>query len=338
MARGNVADPVILISSTTLSQTTPCAYPVYIERNACGVHDSYILDGLFFFCDPDSTVSMSEMQLVDENLQRVYQKHQTKCVCSGKHTSAQCWYKFGFAFLRELLPIEGVVTEGLSGEHCALNRTLLAHQMPSTTWAMDPPSLLNYGENYARVVRERWNMGDCGEDLLILVVQRRPTGLVPHEFGNDGRPPMLFLSYGSLVAEKVISLESPYLQHSGRDASNQNPLERIVAEANDEFMKGVGQRQLVCLARAILRHTQILILDEATASVDQHTDALIQKTIRNKFSTSTIVTIAHRVHTIVDYDRIMVLNNGIIAEFDAPETLLKDPKSIFSQMAKSHSE
>ncbi|GAB1601881.1 resistance-associated 1, partial [Argonauta hians] len=96
-----------------------------------------------------------------------------------------------------------------------------------------------------------------------------------------------------------------------------------------------GQRQLVCLARALLQKSMLLVLDEATAAVDMETDSLIQGTIRKEFSECTILTIAHRLNTIMDYDRILVLDHGQIAEFDTPDNLLKDNNSIFYQMAKN---
>ncbi|KAJ8319363.1 hypothetical protein KUTeg_004454 [Tegillarca granosa] len=96
----------------------------------------------------------------------------------------------------------------------------------------------------------------------------------------------------------------------------------------------VGQRQLVCLARALLRKTKILVLDEATAAVDLETDDLIQHTIRTEFSDCTILTIAHRLNTIMDYTRIMVLDVGKIVEFKSPNELLQDDNSIFYGMAK----
>ncbi|CAG2117206.1 unnamed protein product [Medioppia subpectinata] len=86
----------------------------------------------------------------------------------------------------------------------------------------------------------------------------------------------------------------------------------------------VGQRQLMCLARALLRNTNILILDEATAAT----------TIRNEFTRCTILTIAHRLHTIMDSDRVLVLDFGRVAEFDAPQTLLQNDRSIFHSLAK----
>ncbi|XP_025103135.1 multidrug resistance-associated protein 1-like [Pomacea canaliculata] len=96
----------------------------------------------------------------------------------------------------------------------------------------------------------------------------------------------------------------------------------------------VGQRQLVCLARSLLRRTKILVLDEATAAVDMETDSLIQNTIREAFSSCTIITIAHRLNTVMDYDRILVLDEGLVKEYDSPHVLLANKKSIFYSMAK----
>ncbi|CAJ1081110.1 canalicular multispecific organic anion transporter 2 isoform X2 [Xyrichtys novacula] len=95
----------------------------------------------------------------------------------------------------------------------------------------------------------------------------------------------------------------------------------------------VGQRQLVCLARALLRKTRILILDEATAAIDLETDDLIQSTIRTQFEDCTVFTIAHRLNTIMDYTRVLVLDKGQIAEFDTPANLIAQ-KGIFYSMAK----
>ncbi|XP_075422205.1 multidrug resistance-associated protein 1-like isoform X2 [Ascaphus truei] len=95
----------------------------------------------------------------------------------------------------------------------------------------------------------------------------------------------------------------------------------------------VGQRQLVCLARALLRKTKILVLDEATAAVDLETDGLIQSTIRKEFEDCTVITIAHRLNTIMDYTRVIVLDRGQIVEFDSPSNLLQK-KGIFYNMAK----
>ncbi|XP_074882258.1 ATP-binding cassette sub-family C member 2 isoform X5 [Buteo buteo] len=105
----------------------------------------------------------------------------------------------------------------------------------------------------------------------------------------------------------------------------------LVSEAGENL--SVGQRQLVCLARALLRKAKILILDEATAAVDLETDHLIQTTIRSEFADCTVLTIAHRLHTIMDSNRVMVLQAGRIVEYDSPEELLKK-HGAFSAMAK----
>eukprot|EP00210_Caulerpa_lentillifera_P008090 g7724.t1 len=99
-----------------------------------------------------------------------------------------------------------------------------------------------------------------------------------------------------------------------------------------------GQRQLLSLARAIIRQTKILILDEATANVDVDTDALIQETIKEQFADRTVIAIAHRLHTIIDGDKVMVLDKGSLGEFGSPAELLDDPHGIFTSMVKETGE
>ncbi|XP_040342070.1 ATP-binding cassette sub-family C member 2 isoform X4 [Herpailurus yagouaroundi] len=108
-------------------------------------------------------------------------------------------------------------------------------------------------------------------------------------------------------------------------------LSHKVTEAGDNL--SIGQRQLLCLARALLRKSKILIMDEATAAVDIETDHLIQTTIQKEFSHCTTITIAHRLHTIMDSDKIMVLDNGKIVEYGTPNELLKN-SGPFCLMAK----
>uniref|UniRef100_A0A8D2LPQ3 Cystic fibrosis transmembrane conductance regulator n=1 Tax=Varanus komodoensis TaxID=61221 RepID=A0A8D2LPQ3_VARKO len=109
-------------------------------------------------------------------------------------------------------------------------------------------------------------------------------------------------------------------------------LETQLAESGSNF--SVGQRQLVCLARAILKKNRILIIDEATANVDPRTDELIQKTIREKFLQCTVLTIAHRLNTIIDSDRIMVLDSGRLKEYAEPYILLQEKESLFYKMVQ----
>ncbi|KAJ2928533.1 hypothetical protein H1R20_g8544, partial [Candolleomyces eurysporus] len=96
-----------------------------------------------------------------------------------------------------------------------------------------------------------------------------------------------------------------------------------------------GEKQLLCMARAILKRSKVLVMDEATASVDYATDELISKTIRQEFAESTILTIAHRLRTVIDYDRVMLLDEGRIIEFDKPSALLSDSSSQFYALCKA---
>lgn len=108
-------------------------------------------------------------------------------------------------------------------------------------------------------------------------------------------------------------------------------LDHQITEGGENL--SVGQKQLVCLTRALLRRNKILILDEATAAVDVETDELIQETIKNSFQNCTILTIAHRISTVMDYDKIIVMSKGEIVEYDTPQALIQDKSSLFYSMA-----
>lgn len=120
-----------------------------------------------------------------------------------------------------------------------------------------------------------------------------------------------------------------------RDISDENiksGLDARMSEGGSNL--SVGQRQLMCLARALLIPSHILVLDEATAAVDVETDAVLQETIRTEFKDRTILTIAHRLNTILDSDRIIVLEQGEVAEFDTPQNLLQNKDSLYYALYK----
>ena len=107
-----------------------------------------------------------------------------------------------------------------------------------------------------------------------------------------------------------------------------------VLECGSNF--SVGERQLLCLARALLQKNKIIVLDEATANVDHETDQLIQETIREKFQECTVITIAHRLNTIMDYDKVVVLDGGKVVENGRPRELLEAETGKFAELCRSN--
>lgn len=119
----------------------------------------------------------------------------------------------------------------------------------------------------------------------------------------------------------------------GRNANVFKNLDSVVAEGGDNFSQ--GEKQLICMARAILRRNKVIVMDEATASIDYEHDELISKTIREEFADSTIITIAHRLATIIDYDKVLVMDQGKIAEYASPAELLRDEISKFYAVSQT---
>ena len=122
------------------------------------------------------------------------------------------------------------------------------------------------------------------------------------------------------------------VQLKGYVSKQSDKLDMSIQEGGSNLSS--GQRQLLCLARALLRSNKILVIDEATANVDQKTDELIQETLRKRFVDCTVLTIAHRINTIIDSDRIMVMDAGELVEFDSPKALLENTSSIFYMLVQ----
>ncbi|KAF9098829.1 hypothetical protein BGX29_007411 [Mortierella sp. GBA35] len=167
-----------------------------------------------------------------------------------------------------------------------------------------------------------------------LIPDTRPSSRLP---SNRNSLDFTALADGSQTNSRAGSLKN---STDGTESETVDPskitLDTPVKENGSNFSQ--GQRQLIALARALVRQSKIIVMDEATASVDFETDLKIQGTIRQEMANSTILTIAHRIRTIADFDRVLVMNAGEVAEFDKPLTLMNQPDSIFRSMCERSSE
>uniref|UniRef100_A0A4W3GY81 ATP-binding cassette sub-family C member 5 n=1 Tax=Callorhinchus milii TaxID=7868 RepID=A0A4W3GY81_CALMI len=173
------------------------------------------------------------------------------------------------------------------------------------------------------IIIDNVKISDIGLDDL-----RKKLSIIPQE-------PMLFIGtvrsnldpYDQCTDAQIWDvLERTHMKESvSRDLNEQ--LDCEVTENGENF--SVGERQLLCVARALLRHSKILLLDEATAAIDTEMEVLIHKTIQEAFSDCTTLVIAHRLNTVLNCDRIMVMDQGEIAEFDSPSALLANDSSQF---------
>jgi len=155
------------------------------------------------------------------------------------------------------------------------------------------------------------------------------------ETKNRGFPPG---GKGGMPPQKMNKVQKKAAKAQAEEkivlTEDQRKLNMVINDGGSNF--SLGQRQLVCMARALVRRPKVLLMDEATASIDELTDHLIQKMIKTEFTETTVITIAHRLNTIIQYDKILVLDQGNIAEFDDPAVLVNKEGSYFAKLIKEN--
>nr|XP_046485764.1 ATP-binding cassette subfamily C member 4-like isoform X3 [Neodiprion pinetum] len=242
-------------------------------------------------------------------------------------------------------------------------------QPPSPTWPSDGGLIfknvtMRYADNQPPVLKDLnvdikpgWKVGivgrtGAGKSSLVSALFRLHDGVTDGEIIIDGintrsvglqelrrgisiipQEPILFSETLRYNLDPFGHYSDTELWHSLREVELENMISSLdipVAEGGANF--SVGQRQLICLARAILKENKLLVLDEVTANIDPITDKLIQNTISRRFAECTVVTIAHRLNTVMNSDRVLVMGEGRILEYDHPHLLLKDRNGYFSQM------
>lgn len=191
------------------------------------------------------------------------------------------------------------------------------------------------GAGKSSIISALFRLHEFGGEILIddIIIKdiglrdlRRNISIIPQD-------PVMFSGTLRYNLDPCNQFEDDFLWSAVRDVKLDKTVESLdyqVADGGTNF--SVGERQLLCLARAVFKKNRILVMDEATANVDPCTDKLIQRIIREKFANCTIITIAHRLHSIIDCDRILVLDQGHLMEYDHPHLLLQNDRGYFSKM------
>jgi ABC-type multidrug transport system fused ATPase/permease subunit len=220
---------------------------------------------------------------------------------SGKSTLALSFFRFVEASQGAIV-IDGIDIKDLGTEDLRSNLTIIPQD----------PTL------FSGTLRSNMDPFDSFKDEDIFTALRRVHLLSSEEEGSTANTVVTDSTLDEVNANVFKDLDTP------------------VTEGGKNFSQ--GQRQLLCLARALLKRSRIVLMDEATASVDFETDKAIQKTISTEFADCTILCIAHRLHTVIEYDRILVLDQGKILEFDNPLALLNNSDSSFYKMCRNSGE
>ncbi|KAL3283209.1 hypothetical protein HHI36_006358 [Cryptolaemus montrouzieri] len=198
------------------------------------------------------------------------------------------------------------------------------------------------GAGKSSIISALFQLYDLEGDILIdnLNITKMPLPEVRNRISIIPQEPVLFSGTMRTNLDPFDEFNDEILwnalgQVELKDTVNElgNGLASIVSEGGANF--SVGQRQLICLARALIRRNKILVLDEATANVDPYTDSLIQNTIRSKFADCTVLTIAHRLHTVMDSDKILLMSNGTVADFDHPHILLQKESGLLCELVEA---
>ena len=174
-----------------------------------------------------------------------------------------------------------------------------------------------------------------GRDITTIGLQQLRSGLtiIPQD-------PILFSGTIRFNLDPTLSVDDSDIWSALRHAHLSDTISALEGGLDHQVTEGgrnfsVGQRQLLCLARALLRRTKILVLDEATAAMDAQTDEAIQETLAKEFDDCTVLTIAHRLDTIIGSDRVLVLAEGKVVECAPPGELLREPGSMFYDMCRN---